>query len=62
MAASTHSFVEGLRLVSQVFWLCHEVVQLLSSFQKAFHGVVLQKKTKKKNTFAEMLSVSDFNY
>lgn len=58
MAASTHSFVEGLRLVSQVFWLCHEVVQLLSSFQKAFHGVVLQKK----NTFAEMLSVSDFNY
>lgn len=39
----THSLVEGLGLVPQMFRLCHEVVQLFSSLQKTFHGVVLQE-------------------
>lgn len=38
----THSLVKGLGLVSQMFRLCHKVVQLFSSLQKTFHGVVLQ--------------------
>lgn len=45
-ASSTYSLVEGFGLVSQVLRLCHEIVQFLSSFQKTFHRVVLQKKHK----------------